>query len=341
MSPPPDRISALVDDLGLVLATVRSDSSFVRHPFRFGARQLDVFARAKDSEHVPHGGLVNASGVTNATLHLIGPDEVAQLRFPADAALAPYGALLDSAGTDWLILRSPDTGKILAMHTGTREALYFPGRRVPPRDRAEFCRPLLHWLAILDGNVVVHAGAVGVEGRGVLVAGAGNAGKSTLVRLCLAAGFDFLGDNVVEVEPRDSGFVLHAAYPTVKVRRDAAVPVPAYWPRPEWDDEAQKDIYFLDDAAPEASGQLLHAATLVLDPTMPPTPRLLDSARAFFLIAPNTVAQFPFFEQEVLTRSGAVVAAAPTWTVGRMAIDSIPTIVAALAAGERQAVSSS
>ncbi|MEQ1738154.1 MAG: hypothetical protein ABL886_17340, partial [Rhodoglobus sp.] len=257
---------------------------------------------------------------------------------PPEAALAPYGALLDSVGTPWLVLRSPDTGKVLALDTRTREALYFPGDRVPPRDRAEFCRPLLHWLAVLDGNVVVHAGAVGIDGRGVLVAGAGNAGKSTLVRMCLEAGFDFLGDNVVEVESRDGGSVLHAAYPTFKIRRDAAVPVPGHWPRPEWDDEAEKDIYFLDDAGFASSEPLEHAATLVLDPTVPATPHPLPAARAFFLIAPNTVAQFPFFEEIVLKRSGAVVATAPTWTAGRMRLDAIPDAVATLAASERHGV---
>ncbi len=351
--------SAIVSSDGVRSAVVSSDgvrssNSFVRYPFRFGARQLDVYARTQHDEFVPVGGLapavVGAGGAgtasgAGATLYLIGPEEIARLNFPSEAALAPYGALLECLGTDWLVLRSPDTGKILALDTRTREALYYPGDRVPPRDRAEFCRPLLHWLAILDGNVVVHAGAVGIDGRGVLVAGAGNAGKSTLVRLCLVAGFDFLGDNVVEVEPRDGGSVLHAAYPTFKVRRDAAVPVPANWPRPEWDDEAEKDIYFLDDSfrtqpGTVASAPLLHATTLVLDPRMTASPQRLDSARAFFLIAPNTVAQFPFFEEAVLKRTGAVVAAAPTWTAGRMSLDSIPQTVAGLALIERHAVGS-
>jgi hypothetical protein len=254
--------------------------------------------------------------------------EVENLPFPDGAVLGPYGALLDSVDTDWLILRNPETRRVLALDTLARTAVYYPGRNVPPRDRAEFCRPLLSWLAILDGNVVVHAGAVASGDRGVLVAGPGNAGKSTLVRACVAAGFDFLGDNVVEV----SGGRLHAVYPTVKVRPGGVIALPNEWPTPEWDDEARKHIAFLADTpgwglpidAPK------HVATLVLDPEAGNGITSLSRARAFFEVAPNTVAQFPFFEELVLSRTRAVVEAAPTFSAGRLPMATIVDSVTSL-----------
>lgn len=209
--------------------------------YRFGARTLAVHAARVDD--LPTTGLVSSAAEPGCALHVVERSDIERLRFPADTVLAPYGALVESAATDWLVLRSPDTGKVLALDRGTRDALYFPGDRVPPRDRAEFCRPLLHWLAVLDGNVVVHAGGVAREERGLLVAGPGNAGKSTLTRACLAAGLDYLGDNVVEVElPPIGPARLHAVYPTFKIRRNPALPIPKDWPDPEWDDEAAKDI---------------------------------------------------------------------------------------------------
>jgi hypothetical protein len=305
--------------------------------YRFGARDLAVHAtRTAD---LPADALAPWGGGSESRLFVVERADVDRLRFPTDAVLAPYGALVESSSTDWLVLRSPDTGKMLALDRRTRDALYFPGDRVPPRDRAEFCRPLLHWLAVLDGNVVVHAGGVGRAGKGLLVAGAGNAGKSTLTRACLAAGFDYLGDNVVEVELPPAGPArLHAVYPTFKIRRNPALPIPADWPDPEWDDEAEKDIYFLGGGSRFAAAPNDHVATLILDETGSTAPQALERAASFFRVAPNTVAQFPFFEETVLKRTGEVVGRAPTFTAGRMPIDTVPDIVAGLLGAARAGV---
>ena len=322
-------LARLTGALAALRDSVATAGNFTGNSFRFGARELRVFTRGEGQAHLPHGGLVPTSGAAaGIPLYVLAAGEVDGLPFPDDTVLGPYGALLDSVDTDWLILRNPDTGRVLGFDTVTRTGLYYPGRSVPPRDRAEFCRPLLSWLAILDGNVVVHAGAVASAGRGLLVAGAGNAGKSTLVRACVAAGFDFLGDNVVEV----SGTGLHAVYPTVKVRPGGVIALPDTWPTPEWDDEARKHIAFLADApgwglpvdAPA------HVATLVLDPRAGDAITSLPRARAFFEVAPNTVAQFPFFEELVLSRTRAVVGAAPTFTAGRLPVESIVDSVASL-----------
>lgn len=57
---------------------------------------------------------------------------------------------------------------------------------------------------------------------------------------------------------------------------------------------------------------------------------MLEGAAAFFRVAPNTVAQFPFFEETVLKRTGEVTSRAPTWAAGRMPIAAVPDIVARL-----------
>lgn len=298
--------------------------------YRFGARNLRVSARAASAGHLPDDGLVAVPGhPAGARLFILEADEAAALTFPVDTVLAPYGGLVDSVATEWLILRNPDSGRVLALDTVRRIGLYYPGVDVPPRDRAEFCRPLLHWLAVLEGNVVIHAGGVAKDGRGLLIAGAGNAGKTTLTRICLAAGFDLLGDNVVEVSLAEAPR-LYPVYPTFKVRRDPLLAVPRSWPEPKWDDEAQKDIYFLGAAAATDAESYAHSATLILDATGPSAPEKISSARSLFLIAPNTVAQFPLLESQVLQRTGAVVNSAPTFVAGRMPIDDIVRIVESL-----------
>jgi hypothetical protein len=70
-----------------------------------------------------------------------------------------------------------------------------------PFERGKPLQPLLFaWQADL-GIVPVHAGFVARQGRGVLLGGPGGSGKTTTSLLCLAAGFDYLGDDYIAVPP--------------------------------------------------------------------------------------------------------------------------------------------
>jgi hypothetical protein len=314
------------------------DALCERHPageaptqsFRFGARELMVELAGSDSVDLAPAGLFDHDpewrpAHPSARSISLSAAEFAEIPLPRDVRMAAYGAILESVGTGWLIIHNPEARSLLALNTETRVALNFGGDRVAPRQRAEYCRPLLHWLAILDGNVVVHAGAVAHGGRGILIAGAGNAGKSTLTRALLREGFDFLGDNVVEVGPDPAGVpTLFGAYPTFKVRPGGVLPIPGDWPEPEWDSEAGKDIYFLGGGSRLVNNgsEALLAASLVLDERLIGGPRPISRGSAFFKVAPNTVAQFPFFEQEALARSGAALGFAPVFESGRIPLDS-------------------
>jgi len=77
--------------------------------------------------------------------------------------------------------------------------------------------------ALMDrvgGFVAMHAAAVSVHGRGVVLAGPATAGKSTLVMELARRGAAFLSDDVAPLE-RGTG-LLHAFPRAVGIRRDAA-----------------------------------------------------------------------------------------------------------------------
>jgi len=80
------------------------------------------------------------------------------------------------------------------------------------------------WLASPTVQLV-HAGAVALGGRGVLLVGTGGRGKSTTALACAQAGFSFLGDDlcVVESGSRDHGVParVHGIYATAKLNRDS------------------------------------------------------------------------------------------------------------------------
>ncbi len=65
----------------------------------------------------------------------------------------------------------------------------------------------------------MHAGAVGIGGKGVLIGGRSGSGKSTLTLACVEAGFGYAGDDyvLVTLDPRP---VAHTLYTTAKVNPD-------------------------------------------------------------------------------------------------------------------------
>jgi hypothetical protein len=77
---------------------------------------------------------------------------------------------------------------------------------------------VLDWALAGPGRHVIHAGAVGVGSRGVLLAGPGHSGKSTLAATCVQAGMAFLGDDYLLLNA-GAPPVAHALYATARVDR--------------------------------------------------------------------------------------------------------------------------
>ena len=74
-------------------------------------------------------------------------------------------------------------------------------------------RTLFHWWMERNGCQLVHAAAVGVDNKALLIVGKGGLGKSSTALTCLEWGFDFLGDDYVIVrhEPQPTVYGLYAS----------------------------------------------------------------------------------------------------------------------------------
>ena len=85
--------------------------------------------------------------------------------------------------------------------------------------KASPLRCLFHWWAETRGCQLVHAAAVGREGRAVLITGKGGLGKSTTALSCLGKGLDYIGDDyvVVQLDPVPR---VHSLYCTAKLNWD-------------------------------------------------------------------------------------------------------------------------
>jgi hypothetical protein len=357
----PDALHAWLDDqldqhVGAAQLTDSESRAGNDVSVRLGSRRLTVSGSAEVSRlltdlrplDIIDSGAVSTKGAgatsTGKDLHLHYLSEEAVTTLPDTSNLrrGPYGAITDwansEAGTSgdgtesspWLVCLEEDLSAMLAFNVDRWQALAFSRSDLAPRQVAEFARTLMHWAAIADGNVIVHAAAVARGDRGLLVCGVGTSGKTTLVRQCIANGWTFLADNVVEFGPAAdlaTGIpgTLWSTYATLKLRPDA---LPVSTPESStslWDAEAEKNIHFLTGLTRDlfATAPVRHTATLVLQPNGDSSPEPLDPGAGLLAIAPNTVAQFPFCEREVLQRVSALTRNAPLFTAGRMPLDAM------------------
>ena len=197
-------------------------------------------------------------------------------------------------------LRGED-GFAVADWVTRRAFIWLPSSQaVPWYERAAPFRWLFDGLAARLGMSTLHAAAVGLDGHGVLIAGRGGIGKSTMALACLGDGLDYIGDDYClldqdllddDWEPR-----VRALYSTAKWRRGAAV-VPAWLSAvpPDAADMAEhKNILFVDRLRPDQLVKDLSIAAIVV-PAVAGLPEPLLQAippqEALANLAASTIAQ--------------------------------------------------
>ncbi|WP_246676840.1 serine kinase [Mesorhizobium sp. B2-4-15] len=85
----------------------------------------------------------------------------------------------------------------------------------PPWEPGAPLRAFLHWEYAARGMRLTHAGTLGADGKGVLLAGAGGAGKSGTVAAGLINGLDSVGDDYVLIDPA-GGVTARPLFSTLK-----------------------------------------------------------------------------------------------------------------------------
>ncbi len=134
-----------------------------------------------------------------------GTNPVARLRSERACVLA-------AAGSRGLTAALPAEG-VAVFHLPDAAA-------IPASERAAPIREALQLLMAARGRLMTHAGAVGRDGRGVLLVGRGGSGKSTLALSCALAGMEIVGDDYVLLEP--DSLTAHAMQSTAKLTEDSA-----------------------------------------------------------------------------------------------------------------------
>ncbi len=191
---------------------------------------------------------------------------------------------------------------------------------LPWWERAAPLRPALFWALSGPGRHLVHAGVVGDEQRGgVLLAGAGGSGKTTVALAALTAGMAYVGDDYVLLHA-DGGPVAWNLFGTAKLDRGhierfpelaaelaiAADPVP--------DEKAVLDVHRVMG---EALASSLPIRAVLVPRIRGGRARLCEASpgEALLALAPSTAFQMPFDGGEVMRSLAGVVRAVPAWAL--------------------------
>jgi hypothetical protein len=249
---------------------------------------------------------------------------------PGGAAQVPWGR--EEVGPRGLV-RGSEGSPVLAIHeAGSLAVTIFDRRsrsllhRVPAAsmlpwwERAAPLRPALFWALSGPGRHLVHAGVVGDEQRGgVLLAGAGGSGKTTVALAALASGMAYVGDDYIllhtEGEP-----VAWNLFGTAKLDRGHVGRFPqlsgelSISPQPVAEEKYVLDV---DRLMGESLVASLPIRAVLLPRIRGGRTRLRPATpgEALLALAPSTAFQMPFDGGEVMGALAAVARGVPAFAL--------------------------
>jgi hypothetical protein len=231
------------------------------------------------------------------------------------------------------LVRGSEEASVLAIHEAGSLALTMFRRsdgellhRVPDVsmlpwwERAAPLRPALFWALSGRGRHLVHAGVVGDRQRGgVLLAGAGGSGKTTVALAALAAGMAYVGDDYVLLHTEEQP-VAWNMFATAKLDRGHVGRFPeladglSTSAEPVTDEKAVLDVDLL---MPGALAEALAIKAVIVPRIHGGHARLrpASAGEALLALAPSTAFQMPFDDGEVMRALAAVARVVPAFAL--------------------------
>jgi len=216
-------------------------------------------------------------------------------RYVADRANAddePTVTVDGSGDGGWVRLRYADGTEFTVDAAGTRVGCTWRAPMTLEDAATYLLGPVFGMVLRLRGLTCLHASAVSLDGRALLLCGQAGAGKSTTAAAFAARGRAVLADDVAALERGAGGFVVRGAYPHLRLWPDAvrglyggAAALPLL--TPNWEKR------FLDLTAARAfePGPLPLAAVYLLavrEPERAPRVEAVAPAEALLALIANT-----------------------------------------------------
>jgi hypothetical protein len=223
-----------------------------------------------------------------------------ELKLEGTTPLSAYDAIQLGSSNEWKLIFSPGVSAVFTYNSETRNGFFFGLSAASERARGEVFRHLAHWVSIEDGNFLVHAASLTRGTQALVVAGNAGAGKSSLIIQGLENGYQFQGDNVIEImKSGETKFHSFGVYRTLKRRLSSSLGEPPHSSR-SFDSAIEKDIFYVENER-FAVGARQVVKVLYLDPETV-NAQQLGSRDLFFLLGPNSIGQFPLYEGALLSR---------------------------------------
>jgi len=190
-------------------------------------------------------------------------------------------------------------------------------RSLPLPERAAPLRHLLNAWLVDHGLVFAHAGVVGRSDAGVLLVGAGGAGKSSTALACLGSPLLFAGDDYCLLDVTGNARA-HSLYNTAKTHWDDLSRLPFLAPMVENGDrpDDEKAVYFLHrHASAHLIADVPLRAALVVRVSGQPDTTLAPAERLSVLeaLAPGTVLLAPQWGARALTGLARLIQDLPAY----------------------------
>jgi len=236
-----------------------------------------------------------------------------------------------------LVTPGRDTLALFAVETGRAVLWTAEARRLPTHWHGSPLVTLFHGWSRRHDLHLLHAGCVGTERGGVLLAGRGGSGKSTTALLGLTAGLRYVSDDYCLLAPGAEPRA-HCLFSTGKLHRDHLPRFPtlaacAVDPQP---DEFEKKVVFAARHFPDAVALDLPLRAVVL-PRVAGRPETawarISPAEALRGLAPSTLFQLPADDARGLRAMAGLVRQLPCFRLDLgLRLEAIaPAVVALLA----------
>lgn len=232
-----------------------------------------------------------------------------------DLAAIGLGAVIaafEAAGLDGSYDNLYENWQVFDANQGCGVQVLAQADAMAPWDRAFPLRNFLHWAYAAQGRRLLHAGSLGLGSKGVLIAGAGGAGKSGTTLAGLLHGLGSVGDDYLVADHSDAGLQVHAIMRLMKqdpagmarlgLAGDPHLAGPLNW--------QGKHEFDYAGFGPQARAAMLDISAILL-PRIAGNPksalRPASPREVLFALLPNNLKQLPGRHQQAMSFLTAIV----------------------------------